>query len=94
MGHARAIRRDGAAATDLCYVAAGRADAFWEETLKPWDVLAGALLVAEAGGRVSRFDGSPIGLSAEEVPATNGALHEVMLQVIGQDRRELLAARG
>ena len=59
MGEARAIRRDGAAALDLCYVAAGRMDGFWEERLNAWDMVAGKLMVEEAGGRVSRFDGTP-----------------------------------
>jgi myo-inositol-1(or 4)-monophosphatase len=86
MGHARAIRRDGAAALDLSYIAAGRVDAFWEERLKPWDVLAGGLFIEEAGGRVSRFDGRPIGLSAEEVLGSNGPLHEAMLGVFREDR--------
>ncbi len=79
---ARGIRRDGSAALDLCYVASGRADGFWEERLHPWDVLAGKLIVEEAGGRVSRFDGSPIGTAADEVVASNGALHERMLDVL------------
>ena len=57
------IRRDGAAALDLCYVAAGRVDGFWEERLQPWDMMAGKLMVEEAGGRVSRFDGAPLGLA-------------------------------
>lgn len=82
MGVARAIRRDGAAALDLSYVAAGRADGFWEERLHPWDVMAGALLVREAGGTVTRFDGSSIGLTADEVVAANPALHAAMLEVL------------
>ncbi|MBX7185088.1 MAG: inositol monophosphatase [Vicinamibacteria bacterium] len=82
--HARALRRDGAAALDLAYLAAGRIDGYFEERLKPWDVLAGALLVEEAGGRVSRFDGSPIGVAADEVVASNGALHEAMLRVLAE----------
>jgi myo-inositol-1(or 4)-monophosphatase len=82
--HARALRRDGAAALDLAYLAAGRIDGYFEERLKPWDVLAGSLLVEEAGGRVSRFDGAPIGLSADEVVASNGALHEAMLAVLAE----------
>jgi myo-inositol-1(or 4)-monophosphatase len=89
IGHARAIRRDGAAALDLCQIGAGRADGFWEERLRPWDVLAGALVLEEAGGRVSRFDGAPLGLAADEVLATNGALHEAMMRVIAEDRAEL-----
>ena len=82
--HARALRRDGAAALDLAYLAAGRIDGYFEERLKPWDVLAGALLVEEAGGRMSRFDGSPIGISADEVVGSNGALHGAMLEVLAQ----------
>jgi myo-inositol-1(or 4)-monophosphatase len=82
--HARALRRDGAAALDLAYLAAGRIDGYFEERLKPWDVLAGSLLVEEAGGRVSRFDGSPIGVSADEVVASNGLVHEAMLRVLAE----------
>ena len=86
MGHARAIRRDGAAALDLCYLAAGRVDGFWEERLQLWDIMAGILMVEEAGGRVSRFDGSPVGLRADEVLAANAALHDLMREVLRQDR--------
>jgi myo-inositol-1(or 4)-monophosphatase len=82
--HARALRRDGAAALDLAYLAAGRIDGYFEERLKPWDVLAGSLLVEEAGGRVSRFDGSPIGVRADEVVASNGTIHEAMLRVLAE----------
>jgi myo-inositol-1(or 4)-monophosphatase len=88
MGHARAIRRDGAAALDLCYVAAGRVDGFWEERLQPWDMMAGTLMVEEAGGAVSRFDGSPVGLAADEILATNGTLHAAMLAVFREDAAE------
>jgi myo-inositol-1(or 4)-monophosphatase len=86
LGEARAIRRDGSAALDLCYVAAGRADGFWEERLQPWDMMAGVVLIEEAGGRVSRFDGSPLGLGADEVLATNGALHELMMEVLREEK--------
>jgi len=82
MAVARAIRRDGAAALDLSYVAAGRADGFWEERLNPWDVMAGALFVTEAGGVITRFDGTPMGLSADEVVAANPELHALMLEVL------------
>jgi myo-inositol-1(or 4)-monophosphatase len=85
MGEARAIRRDGAAALDLAYLAAGRVDGFWEERLQPWDMMAGILMVKEAGGMASRFDGSPLGLRADEIVATNGALHPRMLEVLRQE---------
>ena len=91
MAHARAIRRDGAAALDLCYLAAGRVDGFWEVRLQPWDVMAGALVVEEAGGRVTRFDASPIGFFADEVLATNGGLHPAMLRVLQGVREERAA---
>jgi myo-inositol-1(or 4)-monophosphatase len=91
MAYARAIRRDGAAALDLCYVAAGRVDGFWEVRLKPWDAMAGCLMVQEAGGRVSRFDGTPIGLSADEVLASNGYLHAAMLGVLKEDSESAAA---
>jgi myo-inositol-1(or 4)-monophosphatase len=92
MAEARAIRRDGAAALDLAYLAAGRIDAFWEERLQPWDVMAGALLVEEAGGRVTRFDGAPLRLSADETLASNGPLHAAMLSVFQADREALVRA--
>lgn len=91
--HARAIRRDGAAALDLCFVAAGRGDGFFEEQLQPWDVLAGGLIIEESGGRVSRFDGTAIGLDGAEVLASNGGLHEAMLALLRQERRALLQPR-
>jgi len=67
-------------------VAAGRLDGFWEERLKPWDALAAALVLEEAGGRVSRFDGAPLELATDEVLATNGKVHDAMLRVIAEDR--------
>ena len=81
----RAVRRDGSAALDLCYVAAGRFEGFWELGLNPWDVAAGALIVAEAGGRVSRFDGFPAQLEIPEIVATNGQIHEQMLSIIQEE---------
>ena len=83
--HARAIRRDGAAALDLAYVAAGRVDGFFEESLSPWDMMAGALMVEEAGGQVTRFDGSPVGLRADQVVAAGAALHTPMLEILNTD---------
>jgi myo-inositol-1(or 4)-monophosphatase len=84
MGEAQAVRRDGAAALDLAYLAAGRIDGFWEERLKPWDVVAGSLMVEEAGGVVSRFDGSPLGEKVDEYVAANPPLHAAMLRVLAQ----------
>jgi myo-inositol-1(or 4)-monophosphatase len=72
------VRRDGAAALDLAYVAAGRFDGFWEFGLKKWDTAAGALLVAEAGGRVSDFLGARYQLGGPVILATNGRIHEEM----------------
>ncbi|MFQ5789965.1 MAG: inositol monophosphatase family protein [Acidobacteriota bacterium] len=84
MGEARAIRRDGSAALDLCYVAAGRVDAFWEEKLGPWDTAAGSLLVTEAGGRVSDFSGRSFDCYGKQILASNGLLHDSMLRVLGR----------
>ena len=78
----RAVRRLGSAALDLSYVAAGRFDGFWEEQLHIWDIAAGVLLVEEAGGRVTRYDGSPIDLVDGQIVASNGAVHEAMRDVI------------
>lgn len=74
------LRRMGSAALDLAYLAAGRFDAFWEVSLKPWDVAAGRLLITEAGGQITRFDGSPLSLEEEgPVAATNTLLHNQLL---------------
>jgi myo-inositol-1(or 4)-monophosphatase len=82
VGQARAVRRLGSAAIDLCYVAAGRLDGFWETDLKPWDIAGGALVVAEAGGRVTGTNGEPFVSRGGHVLATNGHLHDPMLAVI------------
>ncbi|MFQ5881281.1 MAG: inositol monophosphatase family protein [Candidatus Methylomirabilales bacterium] len=79
---AQAVRRPGSAALDLSYVAAGRLDGFWEFKLKPWDMAAGALLVAEAGGTVSDFGGGPLDIFGREIVASNGRLHQAMLGVL------------
>jgi len=79
---ARAVRRLGSAALDLCYVAAGRFDAFWEQHLKPWDVAAGALVVTEAGGRITGMDGGAFDVRAGHLVASNGNVHEAILEVI------------
>lgn len=82
VGRARAVRRLGSAAIDLCYIAAGRMDGFWERDLKPWDIAGGALIVSEAGGRVTNMNGRPFGSRGRDVLATNGWLHDDMLKVI------------
>lgn len=76
------VRRDGSAALDLCYVACGRFDGFWELNLNPWDTAAGVLLVREARGQVTDFEGRPFRLDDEEILATNGRIHAEMRQVL------------
>jgi myo-inositol-1(or 4)-monophosphatase len=78
----RAVRRLGSAAIDLCYVAAGRFDGFWEHSLHPWDVAAGALIVEEAGGRVTNLQGGPFSSREGSVIATNGLIHDAMVGTI------------
>lgn len=87
LGRARAVRRLGSAALDICYVAAGRFDGFWEEHLHPWDIAAAALIVEEAGGRVTDFAGGPVDLFGGQIVVSNGRLHHEMLAVIGGAER-------
>jgi myo-inositol-1(or 4)-monophosphatase len=82
IGRAQAVRRLGSAALDLCYVAAGRMDGFWEQRLKPWDVAAGALIIEEAGGRITNIDGTPFDSRRGHLLASNGRLHDEMLGII------------
>ena len=82
VARAQGVRRPGSAALDLCYVAAGRFDGFWEEALKPWDTAAASLIVLEAGGRLSTFDGSPFELDANNVVASNILLHDQILAAL------------
>ncbi len=79
---ARAIRRDGSAALDLCYTACGRFDGFWEISLSAWDVAAGKLIVEEAGGRATLFDGRPCSIHDEEILASNGRIHEDLGKIL------------
>ena len=79
---ARGIRRAGAAALDLAYLAAGRLDGFWELKLKPWDVAAGTILIREAGGTVTTFDGSPYQPSNHRILASNGLIHPEMIAIL------------
>jgi len=81
---AQALRRAGAAAIDLCYVACGRFDGFWELSLSPWDTAAGALIVTEAGGRMTNFSGEAFSSYWPEVVASNGPIHESMLEVLAK----------
>jgi myo-inositol-1(or 4)-monophosphatase len=76
------VRRGGSAAIDLCYVAAGRFDGFWELKLNPWDCAAGSLIVKEAGGMVTNFSGRPASIYEREIVASNGLIHQEMLDVL------------
>jgi myo-inositol-1(or 4)-monophosphatase len=82
------VRRTGSAALDLAWVACGRVDAFWEFGLKPWDVAAGSLLVEEAGGHVTNADGSTLDLTAAQIVASNGRLHQEMIDTLAAIRPE------
>ena len=79
---AQGVRRDGSATLNLCYLAMGRFDGFWEARLSPWDMAAGTLIVREAGGRVTDYRGGPFELEAGQILASNGALHEAMIEVL------------
>ncbi len=82
---AQAIRRPGAAALDLCYVACGRLDGFWEYHLKPWDMAGGALIVSEAGGKTTACDGSKLDIYNQHMLASNGEIHGAMQEVLELD---------
>jgi len=79
---ARAIRRLGSAAIDFCYVASGVFDGFWEVSLHPWDICAGKLIVEEAGGLVTDFDGNKIDIYSKRILGTNGSVHQKMIDVM------------
>ena len=83
---AQGIRRDGSAALNLCYLAAGRFDGFWEGHLSPWDMAAGVLIVREAGGRVTDYVGGPFQLDRRQILGSNGRLHEEMLGILAGAR--------
>jgi len=78
------LRRTGSAALDLCYVAAGRFDGFWEVRLNPWDMAAGSVIVREAGGHLTDFTGNDLSIYGQELVASNGRIHEAMLAVLSQ----------
>jgi myo-inositol-1(or 4)-monophosphatase len=76
----QAVRRAGSAALDLCYVACGRLDGYWEHTVSSWDLAAGALIVLEAGGRISATDGNPFAIEGGQVLASNGRVHDAIVE--------------
>jgi myo-inositol-1(or 4)-monophosphatase len=86
MHRCQAVRRDGSAALDLCYVAMGRFDGFWELRLKPWDTAAGILIVEEAGGRVTDFKSENYSIYQDQIMASNGLIHGQMRTVLNQSR--------
>lgn len=86
MRRVRAVRRAGSAALDLCCVAAGRLDAFWEETLRAWDTAAGEVIVREAGGVVSDFEGGPFANGGPNIAVSNGRLHPALLEILAKAR--------
>ncbi len=88
--HSHGVRRAGSAALDLCNVAAGRFDGFWEFNLNPWDTAAGVLIVEEAGGKVTRFNGAPFEINSRETVASNGLIHEALLR----EFEDVFAGRG
>jgi len=88
--HSHGVRRAGSAALDLCNVACGRFDGFGEFNLNPWDTAAGVLIIEEAGGKVSRFDGSPFEIDSRETLASNGLVHEELIA----EFRDILAGKG
>ena len=88
MVRSQGIRRNGSAALDLCYVASGRFDGFWEMKLKPWDVAAGALIVSEAGGVLSDFFGNTLSIYGQETLACNPLIHCEMLEIASTVAKE------
>jgi myo-inositol-1(or 4)-monophosphatase len=87
------VRRAGSAALDLCYVACGRLDGFWESKLHPWDIAAGRVIVEEAGGRVTDFRGGPHDISGHETAASNGRVHPELLAALAAARELAEAER-
>ena len=84
---AQGVRRDGSAALNLCYLACGRFDGFWEGHLSPWDMAAGTLIVREAGGLVTAYDGGEFQLDGRQILASNGKVHAEMETILEQARR-------
>jgi myo-inositol-1(or 4)-monophosphatase len=90
----RAVRRLGSAAIDLCYVAAGRLDGFWEQRLNPWDISAGALIVQEAGGKATTVTGEVFNSRLGNIIASNGRIHDQMVQAIQEYKAGFRAPKG
>jgi len=82
VGASRGVRRFGSAALDLCYLACGRFDGFWEQNLKPWDTAAGELIAREAGATITNFSNSPFTIYDDEILATNGHIHSQMISLL------------
>ncbi|WP_254566035.1 inositol monophosphatase family protein [Oscillatoria sp. HE19RPO] len=78
------VRRSGSASIDLCYVSCGRLDGYWERGLSPWDLAAGVVILSEAGGKITAYDGSPWKIESGRILATNGKLHESLSQELLQ----------
>ncbi|MFQ5729344.1 MAG: inositol monophosphatase family protein [Waddliaceae bacterium] len=85
--HSQGVRRSGSAALDLAYVAAGRLDGFWERGLKPWDMAAGAILIEEAGGKISSYTGGPFDLESGRILASNNLLHDELVEELRKVRK-------
>ena len=85
MKASQAVRRPGSAAMDLCYTAMGRFEGFWELKLNSWDVAAGFLIMQEAGGKVTKLNGNPLSVYDREILASNGLVHQEMLDVLVKD---------
>lgn len=79
---AQGVRRTGSAALDLCHVACGRFDAFWEQNLKPWDTAAGMLIAEEAGAKITDFSGNPFSIEMDEILSTNDYIHQEMISLL------------
>ncbi|MDH4195729.1 MAG: inositol monophosphatase [Nitrospirota bacterium] len=86
--HARGIRRTGTAAIDLCYIASGRFDGFWELHLNPWDTAAGKVILEEAGGTVTNYAGEPYSIYGNTIIASNGLIHQEMIEVLKSCREQ------
>jgi myo-inositol-1(or 4)-monophosphatase len=80
------MRRTGTAAIDLCYIACGRFDGFWELQLNPWDTAAGKIMVEEAGGKMTNYQGEPYSIYGTTLIATNGRIHQEMIEVLKETR--------